>query len=217
MIRSLLIVGAGAHARVTADALLAAGKRVLGFIESDVSWVDGQTIFGLPVLGEDAVMAQADYRDCDLVNGIGGVGEARETPLRRVVQERLEAHGRRFTGVRHPSAVVSRFAKIHAAAQFFAASVVQPGAEVAKGSIINTGAVVEHDCRIGAFSHCAPGSLLCGDVMVDENSHIGAGAVVRQGLRLEGGVIVGAGSVVVSSHRGRGPLIGVPARDGGRA
>lgn len=217
MTRSLLIVGAGGHARVTADALLAAGQTVRGFIDNGASGRDGWTIFGLPVLDEDAVLAQAVYRQCDLVNGIGGVGEARETPLRRMVQERLEVEGWRFVGVRHPSAIVSQFAKIHATAQLFAASVVQSGVEVGRGCIVNTGAIVEHDCRIGAFTHCAPGSLICGSVMVEENSHIGAGAVVRQGLALGGGVVVGAGSVVVRSHSGRGPLIGCPARDRGAA
>lgn len=213
MTRSLLIVGSGGHAKVTADALLAAGETVRGFVDTDLSRHDGRNIFGLPVLGEDIVLEQAAYLKCDLVNGIGGVGEARDIPLRRLVQERLEARGRRFVGVRHPSAIVSRFAEIHATAQLFARSVIQPGAEVGRGCIVNTGATVEHDCRVGEFTHCAPGSLVCGDVILDENSHIGAGAVVRQGLRLEGGVVVGAGSVVIHSYTGRGPLVGVPARD----
>lgn len=206
----VIVVGAGGHGRVLADALLLSGRTVLGFVDADVMLHD-TTILGLKVLGDDARLIAGDWPEAELVNGIGGQPGGR---VRREVQTRLEAEGRRFTGVRHPAAVVSPFAEVDATAQVLARAVVQAGAVVGAGCIVNTGAVVEHDCTLDPFTHCAPGSILCGDVRIGATCHIGAGAVVREGVTLGDGVVVGAGAVVVDDHAGPALLLGVPARRG---
>lgn len=204
----IIVIGAGGHALVVADALLAAGEVVLGFTDADPSR-HGRRLCNLPVLGDDdRVLAGLASDSTHLVNGIGGVGGA---GLRQRVQERLQKIGWRFVGVRHPSAIVSSFARVEDGVQLLAASVVQAGADIAGGCIVNTGAVVEHDCRLGEHVHVAPRALLCGDVEIGARSHVGAGAVVRQGLRLGRDTVVGAGAVVIRNHTGGGILIGVPA------
>lgn len=205
---SIIVIGAGGHAVVVADALLAAGESVLGFTDADPRH-HGQRLCGLPVLGDDAtVLAAHPQHTTHLVNGIGGVGG---TELRQRVQERLQTLGWRFVGVRHPSAIVSSFARVEDGVQLLAGSVVQAGAEIGAGCIVNTAAVVEHDCRLGEHVHVAPRALLCGGVEIGARSCIGAGAVVRQGLRLGNDTVVGAGAVVIRNHSGGGTLIGVPA------
>lgn len=210
----IIIVGAGGHGRVLADALLLAGRTVLGFVDADAGLHD-TTVMGLKVLGDDARLTAGGWPEAVLVNGIGGRPGGR---VRRDVQTRLEGEGRRFTGVRHPSAVVSPFAEVDETAQVLARAVVQAGAAVGHGCIVNTGAIVEHDCKLEPFTHCAPGSILCGEVRIGATCHIGAGAVVREGVTLGDGVVVGAGAVVVDDHAGPALLLGVPARRGnGRA
>lgn len=206
--RPVIVVGAGGHGQVVADALQASGRVVLGFVDRSIA--PGIKVEGLPVLGGDEWLEiDGGY---DLANGLGGTGEVLVRGLRRELQERLEAAGFSFVQVRHPTAVVATGAEIGAGVQLLARSVVQTGARVGAGAIVNTGAVVEHGCRVGAFSHCATGAILCGDVTVGSDAHVGAGAVIRQGVTLEGGVIVGAGAVVLGPGTGQGPLVGVPAR-----
>ena len=205
-----IIIGAGGHAGVVADALLAAGERVLGFTDVDPSR-HGRTLCGLPVLGDDRVLDAYTPQTLALANGIGGVGGQHREPMRHNVQQRLSECGWQFAGVRHPSAIVSPFARIGSGAQLLAASVVQSGAEVGEGCIINTAAVVEHDVTLGCWVHVAPGALVCGNVMIGAFSHIGAGAVVRQGLQLGEDTVVGAGAVVVKDYAGANVLVGVPA------
>lgn len=208
---AVVIVGAGGHARVVADALLCAGIEVLGFIDRDTA-LHGTSIYGLPILGDDEALSGMVRSHCLLANGIGGVGLEQAVPLRRKVQERLEAAGYSFCGVRHPSAQISPRAILADDVQVFAGGVVQPGAKIARGVIINTRSIVEHDCQIGAFVHCAPGSVVCGEVTLEADVHVGAGAVIRQGLRLGRRIVVAAGAVVVADHPGPGTLLGVPAR-----
>lgn len=204
-----IVVGAGGHAVVVADALLASGQTVIGFTDADASR-HGQRLCGLSVLGKDEdVLAKFPPDQTQLANGIGGVGGA---SLRQSVQRRLEGRGWLFGTVKHPSSIVSPFASVGRAVQLLAHSVVQPGAVLGDGCIVNTGAVVEHDCLIGDFVHVAPGALLCGAVRVDALSHIGAGAVILQCVQLGSETIVGAGAVVIDDFVGAGTLVGSPAR-----
>lgn len=205
-----LVVGAGGHGVVVADALLAAGRRVLGFIDEDRAR-HGQTLLGLPVLGGDEALEAHRASNVRLANGIGGVGGTGQPSRRAEVQRRLEARGHTFASVVHPSAIVSRHAEIGTGAQLLAGCVVQPLARIGRGAIVNTRAVVEHDVVLGDFAHVAPGAVLCGNVHVGEGAHVGAGAVVRQGLRLAPATVVGVGAAVVRDCAG-GIWAGVPAR-----
>jgi sugar O-acyltransferase (sialic acid O-acetyltransferase NeuD family) len=209
MKRPVIIIGAGGHAAVVADALMACGIEILGFTDIDPARRGGHHL-GLPVLGDDKHVL-AGYRQDDIVlaNGIGGIAS---TDLRQNVQSGLQQAGWRFMTVQHPSAIVSPKALIGPGVQMLAGSIVQVGARIGEGSIVNTGAVIEHDCEVGSFVHTAPRALLCGDVKVGSGSHVGAGAVVKQGLRLGPCTLVGAGAVVVKDFDGHGVLAGTPAR-----
>jgi sugar O-acyltransferase (sialic acid O-acetyltransferase NeuD family) len=204
---SAIIIGAGGHASVVADALIASGISVLGFVDNDVTR-HGKQLCGLPVLGGDDALAGFDASLVGLVNGIGGTkGEGR----RSEVQKKLEALGWHFLSVRHPSAMVSSYAQLGHGIQLMANCVVQPGAKVSAGCIVNTAAVVEHDVELGQFVHVATNATLCGGVKVGAHSHIGAAAVILQGLVLGESTVVGAGAVVTNPYEGRQTLVGVPA------
>lgn len=206
----LIVIGSGGHAAVVADALLAHGERVLGFTDADHSR-HGLSICGLPVLGDDRVLDEHGPV-LKLVNGIGGIGIPASNGLRGRVQRSLEAKGWRFVGVRHPSAVVSPFSRLGDTVQLLANSVIQAGASVGDGCIVNTAAVVEHDVVLEEFVHVSCRAVVCGNVQIGARSHIGAGAVVKQGLVLGSDTVVGAGSVVLKSFAAGATLIGVPAR-----
>jgi sugar O-acyltransferase (sialic acid O-acetyltransferase NeuD family) len=210
--KPVLIIGAGGHAKVVADALLASGRHVLGFTAGGTT--DGEypdVLPGLRVLGSDRILSKYAPMEIDLVNGLGGVDC---DGLRRRVQELLEADGWNFTGVCHPTAQASPFASVSAGVQLLAASVIQAGARIGPGSIVNTSAIVEHDSVLDAYVHVAPRAVLCGNTQVGCNSHIGAGAIIVQGVRLGPNTLVAAGAVVIKDFKGRGTLMGVPAREG---
>lgn len=210
MTQSVIIVGAGGHASVLADALLSAGALLIGFTDANESR-RGATVCGVPVLGDDTILHDYDPQLVVLANGIGTTGSVRDA-LRREVQSRMTAAGWRFATVLHPSALVSRFATVASGAQLFSNSVVQAGAAIGNAAIVNTAAVVEHDATIGDWTHVASGAVVCGSVTIGQRCFIGAGAVVRQGVRLADDTVVGAGAVVVQHATTGGTLVGVPAR-----
>ncbi len=78
--------------------------------------------------------------------------------------------------------------------------------------LVNTGAIIEHDCAIGDHVHIAPGAILCGNATVGEGAHIGAGAVVRQGIHIGAWAVVGCGAVVIKDVQDGVTVVGNPAR-----
>ena len=210
----VVIIGAGGHATVVADALLEAGERVLGFTDADAS-LHGTTRLGLAVLGGDDALRQYRPEDVRLANGLGFVSGTGRGSVRARAQQRLEAAGWTFVGVRHPRAIVSRHATLGAGSQVLAGAIVQAGARVGANTIVNTAAVVEHDAVVGEWCHVAPRATLCGQVRVGAGSLVGAGAVLRQSISIGEDTLVGAGAVVVKDSPGRETLCGVPARPPG--
>ncbi|MCK6372245.1 MAG: pilus assembly protein, partial [Gammaproteobacteria bacterium] len=84
--------------------------------------------------------------------------------------------------------------------------------ELGRGCIVNTGATVDHDCRLADWVHVCPGAHLCGDVHVGQGSWIGAGSVVRQGIRIGEGVTLGVGAACIRDLPAGVIAVGVPAR-----
>ena len=93
-----------------------------------------------------------------------------------------------------------------------AGAVVNPGASVGKGCIVNTCSSVDHDCRVGDYVHIAVGAHLCGTVAVGEGTWIGAGSTVSNNVSVCGECMIGAGAVVVRDITEAGTYLGVPAK-----
>ncbi|CAA7614389.1 acetyltransferase [Magnetospirillum sp. SS-4] len=201
---TIVIVGAGGHGKVLADALLARGEAVAGFVDAD-SRLHGQTVLGLPVLGGDDRILPGWL----LVNGIGSVADP---GLRMRVERSFGQRGFCFLTVIHPAASVARGVSSGEGCQIMAGAVIQADATLGRGVIVNTRASVDHDCRLGDFVHIAPGATLSGGVDVGEASHIGTGAVVVEGVRIGRGCLVAAGAVVVREVPDGARVAGLPAR-----
>ncbi len=203
----IIIVGAGGHAKVVADALLAAGATVAGLVDAAPA-ATARHVLGLPVLGDDQVVLGRPTDALILANGVGSTGQ----PSARVrVFDSFRARGFRFATVVHPASVIGRDVELAEGAQVMAGAVVQPGCHIGVNAIVNTGAAIDHDCRIGAHAHVAPGAVLAGGVTVGDRAHIGAGAVVIQNITVGPDAVVGAGAVVVHDVSDGMRVVGVPA------
>src|SRR5690606_8201359 len=85
-------------------------------------------------------------------------------------------------------------------------------AEIGEHCIINSGAVIEHDCKLGNFVHISPKAALAGDVKVGEGTHVGIGAMVIPGINIGKWVTIGAGAVVLKDIPDGVTTVGNPAR-----
>ena len=204
----VLLVGAGGHARSLLEVLRQQrGVSVLGILERDrEKW--GQTLAGIEILGADDRITTFDPGRVQLVNGLGST---HLPTARKSLFERWHQRGYRFYSVVHSSAVVSPTAILGEGVQVLALSSVNTSAFVGADSIVNTGAIVEHDCHLEAHVHVATGARLAGNVRVGSGCHIGAGATLIQGVTIGAETVIGAGAVVTADIAPRSVAVGVPA------
>ena len=207
--RSVVVIGAGGHATVVVDALVAGGRKP-AFILDDNPDKIGTRIGGVVVRGPVTGLSAKELERHWLVVGI-----AKNEVRRRLTLDLLK-RGARFCGVRHPSAILSPQADLEPTAQIMAGVIVNAGAEVGAHAVLNTGCIVEHDASIGEYCHVGPGAVLAGAVKLEEGAFAATGAKACPFVRLGAWSILGAGAVALRDIAARSTAVGVPARPVGK-
>lgn len=209
MKRPVIIVGAGGHAKVVIDTLLASSIEIIGATDSNPE-KNGTCILGIPIVGADEVVLQYKPEQILLANGIGSVGLPK---TRMRIFNYFKELGFSFINAVHPSAIVASEVILGEGVQIMAGSIIQPGCHIGENCIINTGTSVDHDCCIGSHVHLAPGVTLSGSVEIGAGVHVGTGAIMIQGIQIGRNSVVGAGAVVIKNVTENAKVIGVPARE----
>lgn len=201
----LVIIGAGSHGRVVASLAQRAGHAVKGFLDRGTV----PTAKGVPILGGDEYLGSTLARDIYIAMGLG----SRSTWERRwALCDYVDARGLVAPRLIDPDASVASSVDIGRGTQVLMGARVQHGASIGEWCIVNTAAVIDHDCRIHAKSHVAPSAVLCGAVTVGEGAFIGARSVVKEGVRIGANATVGLGAVVIHDVDDGQTVVGVPAR-----
>ena len=200
----VILIGAGGHATVVCDTLLAAGEAdILGFVGSPPG---GETaLLGFPVLA-GSLRELPPRPDARVIVAIGN-NDAR----RREWEQARSLHYAAVNAV-HPSAILSPRCELGNGVMVIAGAIVNVGAQIGDNVILNTGCSVDHHCKIGAHTHVAPGARLAGTAVVGELTLIGAGAVILPGVTVGDRCTVGAGAVVTRDVPSGCTAVGVPAR-----
>lgn len=206
----LILIGAGGHARVLADALHLLGRAEGAVVLDAQADLHGTALLGLPIVGGDELLASLRGEGFgEFLVAIGGI---RGFGLRRRLFDRAVQLGLRAAVLRHPASVVAGSAVLGAGCQVLASAVVNACAEIGENVILNTGSIVEHDCWVGADSHIAPRACLAGGVRIGRQVHIGVGATICENLQIGDRAIVGAGAVVIRDVPPEAVVAGVPAK-----
>ncbi|MDA7857732.1 acetyltransferase [Gammaproteobacteria bacterium] len=203
MIKPVLIIGGGGHAKVLLEMLRGSGTEVLGII-STLPVSASEVFDNLMIYSSDSDVLSFDHKDVLLVNGVGSLPG---NGIRHEIHRKFKTLGYTFGTVIAPSAIVSKYAKLHEGVQIFPGAVVNAGADIGESTIVNTRAVIDHDCELGAFNHIAPGAVLSGGVVSGVNVHIGPGAVLTQSVEIGRDSFIGAGTSVVKDIAARSVVI----------
>lgn len=202
--RSILLLGGGGHALVVAETLLRAHQRIDGFYDDNPDAPLAHEPGAIEYLG--TLATAAPRQDADVLLAIGSLAS------RASLLNDLSNLATTSAQAIDPDASVALSASLGRGLFIGPRAIVQARAHIADHAIINSGAIVEHECEIGLNTHIAPGAVLGGRVRVGPHTLVGLGARVLPGLTIGTGVTVAAGAVVTRDIPDHQCVVGVPAR-----
>lgn len=207
MSKRYYLLGGGGHAGVVYNTLSDDIKDSVTVIAPTVS--DQFKKIGVQFFDDD-YLNNLSQDDSILINGLGWSGLGL---IRNQLFDLNKSRGFKFLALRHKSAFVCDTVVLSEGCQIMATASLQSYVFLDVNVVVNTGAIVEHDCIIGKHSFISSASTICGGVRLGENVFIGAGATIMPGLSIGDNVIVGAGSLVNKSILSGKVVAGVPVFD----
>ena len=202
---SILLLGAGGHARACIDVLELQGQFLIGGLLGLAAEV-GTRVLGYPVLGTDAELPAVLQEHGYALVTVGQI----KTPAQRVrLFELACAQGCALPVIVSPRAQISRHASLAAGTIAMHGAVVNAGAVVGRNCILNSLCLVEHDAVIEDHCHIATAAIVNSGVHVATGTFIGSNACVRQGVQIGERCVIGMGQRVL---RDCAPGTQLPAR-----
>lgn len=200
--KTLAIIGASGHGKVLADMAELLGYNVTFF---DDAYPNKLANEHWPIAGNLTVLLKnPNLYECVVV-AIGN------NQMRNTLCIKLINDGFKLPTLIHPTSVISKYAKIADGSVFLANSVVNAFAQIGRNCIINTGAIIEHDCVIGEAVHVSPNVALAGGTKVGDLSWLGIGSLTKQLVEIGENTIIGANTTVINNIPSNVMAVGTPA------
>ncbi|EIM77235.1 sugar O-acyltransferase, sialic acid O-acetyltransferase NeuD family protein [Nitritalea halalkaliphila LW7] len=202
--KKVFIFGYSGHAYVIIESFMAAGYTIAGYFDYHEAKTNPYQIpyFGFEGSVDVSSIVKSDY----VFPSVG------DNIIRAKLVSFFEKHHLNQCVLIDPSSKVSHSSSIGLSTYVGVNTIINAHAQIGKGVIINTAAVVEHECVVQDFSHIAPAAVLCGNVSVGKSTFIGANSVVRNNISIYEKSTVGAGSVIVKDIITAGIYFGNPCK-----
>jgi sugar O-acyltransferase (sialic acid O-acetyltransferase NeuD family) len=212
-LRKVVVFGTGGTSIDIVDTLHDLNAAGIGPRYECVAFLDdnpalwGTTLAGVPVIGSLATARQ--FADCYFVNGIGSDRNFRNKP------DLIAASGvpdERFVTLIHPTASVSRTARIGRGTVILQQVTVTSNVRIGDHVVILPQSIISHDDVIGDYTCITGGVCLSGNVRVGRCCYLGTRSAIKNGVDIGDGSLVGMGSVVIRSVPANSVVVGNPAR-----
>lgn len=201
----VVLIGYSGHGYVVADTALSINMKLESYAEIDKIDINP---YDLEYIGfEMNPLFDGWNKNYSFILGIG------DNKLRQKVSEFVLSKDEEILNVIHETSCISKGVEIGKGNFISKNTSINPLVKINDFCIVNTGAVIEHECEIESAVHIAPRAVLLGNVKVGERSFIGANSVIKQGVTIGSDVIIGAGSVVLKNIPNGKKIVGNPCRE----
>jgi len=191
---SILIVGAGGHARACIDVIEQEGRfAVKGLV--GLPGEVGSQILDYPVLGTDEDLPIL-LRACP--NALIAVGQIKTPEPRIRLFDLIQQDSCELPTIVSPHAYVSPHATLDTGTIVMHGAVINAGAVVGKNCIINSLSLIEHDVVIADYCHIATAATINSGVHIGAGTFIGSNSSVRQCISIGERCLIGMGQQVLA-------------------
>ena len=178
----------------------------LGFLDDDQQkW--GQESWGVPILGP--LDSAPQYPDAYFVNGIGS---AHNFWKKEAIIAKTRVPLDRFETIVHPSASVSRMARLGKGVVVFQLVTITNQVSIGNHVIILPNSVISHDVVIGDYTCITGGVCISGLVTIGRDCYLGTNSSISGGVKIGNGCLLGMGSVIRHDVSENSVMVGNPAR-----
>lgn len=202
----IVIIGASGFGKEVLDILRHdPDNEVVGFIDKNEE-LFGSKINGVPVLGNDALLAKLSSEGVS--SAVVAIGDFR---VRRKLFDLASGYGYKLINVIHTSACISQSAELGRGIIIYGGVVINTNVHIGDNVLLNSGATIGHDTKVESDVNINPGVDIAGRVLIKRGAYIGISASIIENITIGEGSIVGAGAVVIRDVPDNVVATGVPA------
>ena len=201
-LKEVILVGAGGHALSIAEF---AGERIFGYISNERN-----EIFPGEWLGNDDMAPEwkSKGKKFHMAYVYSGLPVMK---TRAKIIGLYESLGVDFVSLISPDAIITPSSDIGEGSAIMTGAIINR-AKIGRNTIVNSGAIVEHDCIVGKNSFIGPGAVIGGFTSIGDNCFIGLGAKIGNGLKIGDNISVAMGAVVNKDLTEPGIYHGTPLK-----
>ena len=192
--KKLIIVGAGGHAAELRDyinhhntARPADRMHVEGFIDDDEK---NYHHYGFPEPFLGSIQDHVVREDVYYLMGIANLA------YRKPLIEKFLQSGARFTGLIHPTAIISPSCEIGEGTVVSHNASVGAKAKLGKFNMLNSRCTIGHDTQMGDYNFISPQVAISGNTKIGDNNLIGTNSCTIPGMTIGNNNKIAAGMVV---------------------
>ena len=206
--KNLIIIGAGGMGKqLCFFAQVCTGFEkeyiIKGFIDDNLRALDGYEGYP-PMLG--TIMDYQPQEDDVFINSIGDV-QFKKKCITEIIKR-----GGEFINLIHPLATIPPHVKIGKGNIFAARSGIGVESEVGDFNLIQDGAIIGHDVKIGSWCRVDCYVVLIAGVTLEDEVCIHTSAVINHNVTIGKGAMVGAQSFVIRNVKPGTTVFGNPAK-----
>lgn len=205
--KRIYLLGVGHNTPVFIDLAKDCGYEVGGLYHYNEEKM-GEIVNGFPIIGSfGGLFREENLTDRYFLLTMG------DNLIRHATANKIRSRGGITPTLIHPSAVISRFAKIAEGVSISAFSYVQANSSIEKDTMILSGVNISHDNRIGQACFLAGGATIGANTIVEDFVFVGQGALTisHKVKRIGTQSFIAAGSLVTKSIDTKETVIGRPA------
>lgn len=195
MLKPILLIGAGGHAKTCIDVVESEGLYSIVGLVGTLDQV-GKSILGYPIIGTNDDLSSLLKKSPHALVAIGQV---------KTAEKRIELYNliRKLGGIMpsivSPHAYFSKHATIGVGSLVAHGAIVNASASIGNNCIINTSCLIEHDVSIGDHCHISTKAVVNGNVLIQSETFIGSGAHIRHSINVGRNSVIGMGQSVFSN------------------